>query len=234
MNNGGGQVFIPPGKYAIMNPIILYPGVQLVGSGQSDTSITALVGLTWGGSAYTTVMVANSANIPGAAPPSSPQAGMEVRDITFDGNASGIAENPPTGPGDESCIAFGNAVDVIIKRCTVRNCWNHAITLGSGKNSAEAGGVQLIDNTVDVMATEGSGTVLPTGNISIRVTGYNNVIIRNNVVGYNAPATWTPFWGNDGMEIFYCSDVTVSGNQIQLVTDGIERRRPRRQRSLVS
>jgi hypothetical protein len=61
----------------------------------------------------------------------------------------------------------------------------------------------------------------PTGGISIRVRSYNNVIIRNNVIGYNAVGDWTKAYGEDGIDVFHSSEVLVSGNQIQYVQDGV-------------
>jgi parallel beta-helix repeat protein len=225
--NGGGVVFVPPGTYAIQGTIVLPANVQLVGSDQGSTSIKAMLGLVWDINAIpttlTTVMVTNSSNVPGAPPPTSFELDIEVRDITFNGNAPVLNTELPLGT-EGAIIEFGGVVGATIQRCTIYNCYNDAISVGSGKNSAQVGGVKILDNTIDVMATPGTTSPLvnPTGNISLRVNGYYNVVIRNNVIGYNAPLSWPQYWGNDGMEIFYCSDVTVSGNQIQLVTDGID------------
>jgi polygalacturonase len=65
-SNGGGVVFVPPGNYQIQYTIVLPNNVQLVGSDQSDTSITAKPGLMWSSTVATntTVMVTNSSNPP--------------------------------------------------------------------------------------------------------------------------------------------------------------------------
>lgn len=226
--NGGGIVFIPPGNYAIQYSIALPTNVQLVGSDQSDTSIMAMPNLRRGSgmsTALTTVMVSNSNNLPGGG--SGQQSGIGVRDITFNGNATVLGQKLQTGSGSGAIIELSMVVDVTIQRCTIYNCQNHAITIDYVDNeggSVVPGNIKILDNTIDVMATPGmSGVQYPTGNLSIRVTSYYNVIIRNNVIGYNPPAQldWTPLWANDGIDVLHCSDVTVSGNQITLVTDGI-------------
>jgi hypothetical protein len=153
--NGGGVVFIPPGTYSIAYTLALPPDVQLVGSDQGDTSITALANLRWFlGGDLTTVMITNSSNVPSAPPAPNFQTGIEVRDLTLNGNASVINQSPPSASG--ACIEFSGVVGVTIQRCTVYNCWDTAISVGSGKNSAQIGGVKILDNTIDVMATPGS------------------------------------------------------------------------------
>jgi hypothetical protein len=217
--NGGGIVLVPPGLYSIGYTIALPSNVQLVGTDPSSVTIIARPGLAWAaGKALTTAIVTNSANIPGATP--GQQSGIAVRNITFNGNAANLTGLPTNN--NQAIIEMVNVVDVTIDRCTIFNCQGNALTVDapSGTTTPIPADLKIVNNTIDVMAT-GGGT--PTGGLSIRVTGCANAIIRNNVIGYNpSSTTWTnQTWSQDGIEVLYGSQVTISGNQIKYVLDGI-------------
>ena len=229
---GGGIVFIPPGTYAIQTTISLDNNVWLVGSDQGDTILTAMGNLQIQvpppGTlpTYTAAMVANSEQIP--TPPSMPTAqyNMGVRDLTFNGNASMQPGAIYSQSG--ATLDFLFVIGVTIERCRIYNCQNHAITvdrlLGGGVIGATAvGNIRIVDNIIDVMATPSGNYGQPTGNLSIRVSGWANVIVRNNIIGYNPDPNieWVAWWSNDGIDLIVCSDSEVSGNQITYVTDGI-------------
>jgi hypothetical protein len=220
-NNDGGIVLVPPGTYMIAYTIPLADGV--VGCSQGDTVITAGANLQWFvGGAYTTVMVTNSFNIPGSSGAGNQQQGISVRDITFNGNGTNQMNLDVGNSG--AILEFDMCVDITIERCTIYNCQNHAIVIDYIDNESGTptpGNIKILDNTIDVMATLFGNHGKASGSLSIRVTSYYNVIIRNNVLGYNPQPGWTPLWANDGIDTLHCSDVTISGNQITYVTDGI-------------
>jgi parallel beta-helix repeat protein len=215
--NGGGIVFVPPGNYKIQFTISLPSNVHLVGSDQGDSVITAFAELKVSQSnpVLTNIMVTNSTNVLPSTP--TPQSNIGVSDITFNGDAAGQSGSEGY---DGALIEFKDVVDVTIQRCVIQSARNHAITVDATIETATqiAGNIRILDNTIDVLATIGSPD---TGDISIRVTGYKNVIIRSNVIGYNPPMGWTTTWSNDGIDVFNSSDVTISGNQITFVNDGI-------------
>jgi len=219
---GGGIVFVPPGNYMTAFTIGLPSNVQLVGSDQGDTSIMAGNSLRWAeGRGITTVLVTNANNIPGATS-SGAQCNVGVRDITLNGNAT---NQPGLKVGHSGAIVeFELCTRVTIQRCRIYNCQNHAIAVDYYDNEVSTlvnGDIRILDNTIDIMATARDNDGAATGSLSIRVTGYYNVIVRNNVIGYNPVGTWKALWANDGIDVLHCDDIQVIGNQITYVTDGI-------------
>jgi hypothetical protein len=148
-----------------------------------------------------------------------------VRDISFDGAAA--AQSGVPGGANGAIIELVQVFGVRIQRCAIYNCQNNAIAINQGTEAVGPvpGDVKVLDNTIDVMAIAASEGSPATGGLAIIVTAFNNVIIRNNVIGYNPNLVkyphWNPLWGGDGIDVLEASDVTISGNQITLVQNGI-------------
>jgi parallel beta-helix repeat protein len=221
----GGVVYLPPGYYLITRTIILEDNVELVGAFAGNTTIAASSGLlSPDGLTATACMVSNS----GRFQAQDTQYNMAVRNLTLFGNASenGGTFDPDDTKGTGATIAFLKVTDVTIEGCRVYSCPNSAITVDQhdDPNNAARGNIRILNNTIDILPTRSGGGTPTSGNLNIRMYALNVVLIQGNVIGFNIPAselTYMQTWSNDGIDVPGCSEVTITGNMMTFVADGI-------------
>jgi Pectate lyase superfamily protein/Right handed beta helix region len=215
---GGGIVYLPtpPVAYAISTGIQLQSNTTIEGDNTGSTTVLALNGMvTFGG--LSSIMVTNTMADSG---PFSAivQSYITVRNLTFNNNAPG---NMSSGTKDEAAVYFDGAGYLLIENCTVKNCFNHGISvqLNDDPTTSAPGFIRILNNVVDIMPTRamsGGKYVLTSGNLSMRVMGLDNVIIDGNMIGFQNET-----WANDAIDTPGSSSVAITNNLITWSTDGI-------------
>jgi Pectate lyase superfamily protein len=221
-NPGGGIVYCPTGTYLIKQRITLFSNTTLLGANRGATIIKASdkINSDDAGDPTSVIMVANEHH--DGSHIRARDHFITVRDITFDGNASGNIDTGLMEAG--ASLDFSGADHVTIENCVVKNCFNHGISVDLEPNpfspAPVPGYVRILNNVVDIMPVrelDPSGkNELYSGNISIRLYALDDVIISGNRIGFGNST-----WANDAIDPPGCTNVIIVNNQITWSTDGI-------------
>jgi parallel beta-helix repeat protein len=206
-NAGGGSVFMPAGTYAVGKPLLLRPGVSLVGAGMYHTTIKLRDGVN------RPVVTDESSGVLGA----TSFGQVHLSNFGIDGNR----ENNPRGQEGIFTTAYFSKFESLY----IRNCGTHAIRMGfpdmsnySSQNrvvgcrmhKCAGAGIYLDINAVDHTISENyisdcdHGIVINNGGVKVvgnTIFGHSSAGVEVTQTSYGSIITANDFNANKGCAI---------------------------------